>query len=57
LIVGVVGHGLGGKMKKKTLLLWASLLVVLALEGCATVRGMGEDLQSLGRAIKRAVSG
>ncbi|HEX9265452.1 MAG TPA: entericidin A/B family lipoprotein [Candidatus Binatia bacterium] len=44
-------------MKKKTLLLWASLLVVFALEGCATVRGMGEDIQSLGRAMKRAVSG
>jgi predicted small secreted protein len=44
-------------MKKKTLLLWASLLVVLTLEGCATVRGIGEDIQSLGRALKRAVSG
>jgi predicted small secreted protein len=51
------GHDLGGKMKKKTLLLWASLLVVLALEGCATVQGIGEDIQSLGRAMKRAVSG
>jgi len=51
------GHRLGGKMKNKTLLLWASLLVVLALEGCATVRGMGEDIQNLGRAMKRAVSG
>ena len=44
-------------MKNKTLLLWASLLVVLALEGCATVSGIGEDIQSLGRAMKRAVSG
>jgi predicted small secreted protein len=44
-------------MKNKTLLLWASVMVVLALEGCATVRGMGEDIQSLGRAMKRAVSG
>jgi predicted small secreted protein len=44
-------------MKKKTLLLWALLLVVLALEGCATLRGIGEDIQSLGRALKRAVSG
>jgi predicted small secreted protein len=44
-------------MKKKTLLLWASLLVVLALEGFATLRGIGEDIQSLGRALKRAVSG
>ena len=45
------------KMKKKKLLLWALLLVVLASEGCATVRGMGEDIQSLGRAVKRTVSG
>jgi predicted small secreted protein len=45
------------KMKMKILLLWTLLLVVLALEGCATVRGMGEDIQSLGRAVKRAVSG
>jgi predicted small secreted protein len=44
-------------MKKKRLLLWAALLlIVLASEGCATVRGMGEDIQSLGRAVKRAVS-
>jgi predicted small secreted protein len=45
------------KMKKKTLLLGALLLVVLAVEGCATLRGMGEDIQNLGRALKRAVSG
>ena len=43
--------------KKKILLLWASLVVVLALEGCATIRGMGEDLQSFGRALQRAFSG
>jgi predicted small secreted protein len=46
----------GVKMKKKRLLIWALLLVVLASEGCATVRGMGEDIQSIGRAVKRAVS-
>jgi predicted small secreted protein len=45
------------KMKKKTLLLGALFLVVLALQGCATLRGMGEDIQSLGRALKRAVPG
>jgi predicted small secreted protein len=39
------------KMKKKTLLLGALLLVVLAVEGCATLRGMGEDIQNLGRAL------
>ena len=44
-------------MKKKKLLLWAWFLVVLASEGCATVRGMGEDIQSIGRAVKRTVSG
>jgi predicted small secreted protein len=55
--VASFGHRLGGKMKKKTLLFSALLLVVLALEGCATIRGIGEDIQSLGRALKRAVSG
>ncbi len=44
-------------MKKKTLFLSALLLFVLALEGCATISGIGEDIQSLGRALKRAVSG
>ena len=43
-------------MKKKRLLLCSLLLVILASEGCATIRGMGEDIQSLGRAVKRAVS-
>jgi predicted small secreted protein len=42
------------KMKK---LIWTLLLVVLASEGCATIRGMGEDIQNLGRAVKRSVSG
>ena len=37
-------------MKKKMLRLWALLLVVFAVEGCATLRGMGEDIQNLGRA-------
>ena len=44
------------KMKKKKFLFCSLLLLVLASEGCATVRGMGEDIQSLGRAVKRAVS-
>ena len=44
-------------MKKKTLFLSTLVLVVFALEGCATIRGIGEDIQSLGRALKRAVSG
>jgi predicted small secreted protein len=43
------------KMKKKTLLLLL-LLFVLALEGCATMRGLGEDIQNLGRVLKRAAS-
>jgi predicted small secreted protein len=44
-------------MKKKRLLFLALFLVVSALAGCGTLRGMGEDIQSLGRALKRAVSG
>src|SRR5262245_25315641 len=39
---------LEGKMKRKRLLLWMLLLVVLTSEGCATIRGMGEDIQSIG---------
>jgi predicted small secreted protein len=42
---------------KPIVLLWLSLVVVLVLEGCATVRGMGEDIESVGRTVKRAVSG
>jgi predicted small secreted protein len=44
-------------MKKKRLLVWALLVVVLISEGCATVRGIGKDIQSLGRALKSPVSG
>ena len=43
-------------MKNKLLLLSALLIVVIALEGCATLRGIGEDIQSLGRGVKRTVS-
>jgi predicted small secreted protein len=43
-------------MKKKKLLLWLLPFVVVVVEGCATVRGLGEDIQNLGRALKRAVS-
>jgi len=44
-------------MKKKTALAWASLLILLTVEGCGTVRGIGEDIQSLGSVLKRAASG
>jgi predicted small secreted protein len=37
-------------------MLAAVVLVIFALEGCATARGIGEDIQSLGRAIKRVFS-
>jgi predicted small secreted protein len=43
-------------MKKQKLLLWSLLAVVLSSQGCATIRGMGDDIQSIGRAVKRAVS-
>jgi len=41
-------------MKKRMFLLCALLIVVL--EGCATLRGIAEDIQSLGRGVKRTVS-
>ena len=40
----------------KTIRFLLLVLVVLALEGCATARGVGEDIQSVGRAIKRVFS-
>ena len=43
-------------MKQKRLLVWALLFVVLASEGYATVRGMGEDIQSIGRPVKKQSS-
>jgi len=46
----------GGKNEKEEISFCSLLLLVLASKGCATVRGMGEDIQSLGRAVKRAVS-
>ena len=49
------GRALEVKMKKNKLLLCA-LLIVVALQGCATLRGIGEDIQSLGRGLKRTVS-
>jgi predicted small secreted protein len=44
-------------MKKKMLFLSVFISIALALEGCATLRGIGEDIQSLGRALKRTASG
>ncbi|MCH7913187.1 MAG: entericidin EcnA/B family protein [Deltaproteobacteria bacterium] len=38
-------------MKKLVLLLLVALLI--ALEGCATFRGMGEDFQNLGRGLEK----
>jgi predicted small secreted protein len=41
-------------MKAIRLLLIAGLLL-LTLTACATIRGMGEDLQNLGRGIRETV--
>ncbi len=32
------------------------LACLLTLTGCATFRGMGEDIENLGKAIKKSVS-
>ncbi|MGH7830987.1 MAG: entericidin A/B family lipoprotein [Candidatus Binatia bacterium] len=34
----------------------ALLLLALLLGGCATLRGMAEDIQNLGRGLKKTVS-
>jgi predicted small secreted protein len=41
-------------MKRLAALLLPALLLA-ALAGCATFRGMGEDLQNLGKGIKESV--
>lgn len=41
-------------MKKMISLLM--LLLLIALNGCATLQGMGEDAKNLGRGLKKTVS-
>jgi predicted small secreted protein len=43
-------------MKRKLVFLCALFFAALVFEGCATIRGVGEDIQSLGRALKRIAS-
>ncbi len=42
-------------MRRFTLLI-AALMLLATLAGCATFRGMGEDIENLGKAIKKTVS-
>jgi len=42
-------------MRRLTLLLGLFLLIG-GLTGCATFRGMGEDIENLGKGIKKSVS-
>jgi len=41
-------------MRKRTLLLLVLLSIVLG--GCATVRGMAEDIENLGKGLKKTIS-
>lgn len=41
-------------MKKTPIAFFAALLAALALAGCNTVQGIGQDVQAGGRAIERA---
>lgn len=41
-------------MKRVSVIVLAAV-VLAALSGCATFRGMGEDLQNLGKGIKETV--
>lgn len=40
-------------MKAATYLLIA--LILVTLQGCATLRGMAEDMQNLGRGVKQTI--
>jgi predicted small secreted protein len=42
-------------MRRITLLI-ATLILFVTLAGCATFHGMGEDIENLGKAIKRSIS-
>lgn len=44
-------------MIKQLTYLFLAWLILATLTGCATLRGMGEDFQNLGRGIKKTVSG
>ena len=41
---------------KRLASLFILLALLVALAGCATLRGMGEDIQNLGKGIKKSVS-
>jgi len=41
---------------KKPILLLAGLFLLLVLEGCATLRGMGEDAENFGKGLRKTVS-
>src|SRR5687767_14706114 len=47
----------GGTMRRIKFRVCVAVLVISVLQGCATMHGIGEDVQSLGRAIKRAFGG
>ncbi len=42
---------------KKTISLTVLVAILIGLASCATLRGMGEDIQNLGKGIKKTVSG
>ena len=42
-------------MRHLTLLIVA-LMLLASLAGCATFRGMGEDIENLGKAMKKSTS-
>lgn len=42
-------------MKKRSTILLAASVLALGLAGCNTVKGLGEDVKSVGRAGERAI--
>jgi entericidin A len=41
---------------QRTMRLVIAFLLLLSLAGCATFRGMGEDIENLGKGIKKSIS-
>ncbi|MBY6128143.1 entericidin A/B family lipoprotein [Qipengyuania aquimaris] len=42
-------------MKKRSSILLAATVLALGLAGCNTVKGLGEDVKSVGKAGERAI--
>lgn len=41
---------------RRPIVLFVALMLLISLAGCATLRGMGEDFENLGKGLKKTIS-